>query len=131
VRPGPLAARPQSASRDMFPWVLAQVPSTTPVKTRAQVRAELIAARRNGELPVGEPQIAPRDMFPWLYPSETSGVPMKTSEQVQAEATAAAKAGRLPASFVARSERALFPGEYRQSEASRSLAHSAVPAHAN
>jgi len=102
-----------------------------PDAVRDRVRAELIAAEKAGELPVGEPEIAPRDMFPWLYPTVAKPGITKTRAQVQAEAVAAVQNGTQYVDFAGKSRRELFPGEYPQAAAQSNLAHVAAPSRAN
>ncbi|CAN7655353.1 DUF4148 domain-containing protein [Pseudoduganella sp. LjRoot289] len=54
-------------------------------KTRAEVKAETIAALRNGEVVSGE-----------AYPGSTPATPAASRQQVRAELAQAIKAGTLP-----------------------------------
>ena len=92
-------------------------------KTREQVRAELVAAQKAGEIPVGFAAVTKRD----LDPSYGAAMPVgqsgdksqampaaagKTREQVRAELVAAQNAGEMPVGFVAVAKRDLNPDRY-------------------
>jgi len=95
-----------------------------PGKTREQVQAELVAAQKAGDVPVGEDGLTPRERFPWLYPAVGTAEPGKTREQVKAELAAAQQNGDIVMSFAGKTERELFPGRHPASESAQNIAHS-------
>ena len=97
-------------------------------KTRAQVYAELIAARQAGEIRQGEDADAPRDQFPSLYPAAG---PEKTRAQVRAEFRAALRSGEVSTGQQGFSPRELNPGAYPAGGQARDLAHSSAPTKPN
>jgi len=81
-------------------------------KSRAQVQAELVAAEKAGELPVGEDSLTPRERFPWLYPAPADSAPAKSRAQVQAELAAAENAGDVVVGEDGLTPRERFPSLY-------------------
>lgn len=61
--------------------------------TRAQVRADFLAARAAGELIEGENRETARELNPALYPVKATVAPARSRTEVRQEAVAAARSG--------------------------------------
>jgi len=90
-----------------------------PGKTREQVQAELVAAQKAGDVPVGEDGLTPRERFPWLYPAVGTAEPGKTREQVKAELAAAQQNGDIVMSFAGKTDPRAGKGRTRCGPAKR------------
>lgn len=75
--------------------------------TRAQVRAEYLAARDAGEIPFGELDTTPKDINPRRYP-QPAAQPGLTRTQVRAELAAAVAAGDIPLGDTGQTKRELL-----------------------
>jgi hypothetical protein len=83
-----------------------------PGKTRAQVYAELVAARQAGTVVEGEPAVAQRDVFPWLYPAPEQPSAPKTRAQVRARLKAALRSGEVVTGLAGLAPRQVYPSWY-------------------
>lgn len=84
-------------------------------KTRAEVKAELEAARNSGELMYGgEAGMRLRDMYPGSYPTFTPAGQGKTREQVRAELARAIANGEMVVDESGQTEYELAPQRFPQ-----------------
>jgi Domain of unknown function (DUF4148) len=100
------------------PVVVINAPQATQL-TRAEVKAQFLAAQKNGDLIVGENGETARELNPRLYPAQhdSNAAPAKTREQVRAEYAAAKKSGELIIGENGETARELNPRAYPASHA--------------
>jgi hypothetical protein len=96
------AAQPVEYRAEVYP--AAQIRArdaaqAAPAATRAQVRAELDAARRSGELVVGDAGLKQNEVFASRYPRGEAAA-AKTAEEIRAERVAARPAGIAAPQYV-------------------------------
>jgi len=114
--------------REMFPGqypaanTVAKAPARVEVKaqvapaqgkTRAEVKAELAEAIRNGDMVAdGQTGATYRDLFPGRYPVEHADAQGKTRADVKAELAEAVRTGNIVAGDNGKTLRELNPGRY-------------------
>ncbi len=88
-----------------------QSPASAPGLSRAEVKAELDAARKDGVIPLNEEGEMPRDLDPKAFPPKTAQPPA-TRAEVKSELSAARKAGDLPVGDEGKTARDINPSAY-------------------
>lgn len=113
VRDGSLASGEAGLSpREQYPGRYPQ-PAMAPGRSRADVQAELEAARRSGDVvAAGETGLKANELFPSRYPDRPTAMG-RTREQVRAERMEARRSGELLAPGEATlTLRELHPGQF-------------------
>ena len=98
------------------PVVVINAPQGTPL-TREDVKAQFLAAQKNGDLIVGQNNETARELDPRLYPAQPDATPSKSRQQVRDEFIAAQKAGDLIIGENGETARELNPKAYPASNA--------------
>ena len=93
------------------PVVVINAPAGTQL-TREEVKAQFLAAQKNGDLIVGQNNETARELDPRLYPAQPTATPSKSHQQVRDEFIAAQKAGDLIIGRNGETARELNPKAY-------------------
>ena len=80
--------------------------------TRADVKAQFLAAQKNGDLIVGQNNETARELDPRLYPVQQNTTPPESRQQVRDEFLAAQKAGDLIINESGQTEREVYPSRF-------------------
>lgn len=102
-----------------------------PEKTRDQVIAELVAAKKNGDFRYGDDYLTDRERYPSHYPAVAVAGAPKTRDQVIAELVEAKKEGNFRYGDDDLTDRERFPQMYRTAEPAHEYARSTSAASTN